>query len=125
MRKLRKGEKVIIVCNDKRNSFNPTVATIKTSGKKWVTVEELPWYFNVESQVDDHIYGGCKDGSYQIFELYDFCSIEQYEYGMKIKAQKENIKNIIKNILDRNLSKIPYEVLSDVSKTLNSVIKNE
>ena len=78
MRKLKKGDKVIITCSDSRNNFNPTDATVVTSGRKWVTVKldgsdyVFPYFFDAtDYEFRSSLYGGNKDGSYQIFVLHD------------------------------------------------------
>lgn len=36
---LDKGQRVVITCDDTRERFEPTVATVATCGRKWVTVK--------------------------------------------------------------------------------------
>lgn len=125
MRKLKKGDKVVITCEDSRNNFAPTVASVETSGKRWVTVRlegtncTFPWYFDVQNPYQDSLCGGSKDGSYQIYRLYDFSSIEDYEYGMKMRMLKKSVQDEILKLISSNLYQIPYEVLCEIKEKLN------
>ena len=78
MKKLKKGDKVIITCSDTREKSYPKNATVVTSGRKWITVKfdgsdyVFPYFFDATGyEFRSCLYGGNKDGSYTIFELYD------------------------------------------------------
>lgn len=129
MRKLKKGDKVVITCNNKRENFNPSIATVITSGSKWVTVQlegincPMGYYFNVQDVRDDVMHGGEKDGSYQIYELHDYPSIEDYEYAKKLNQQKDELSGDICNLTHTYRHQLPIEVLYRIQRILNEHIE--
>lgn len=124
MRKLKKGDKVVIMCSDSRVKFNPTVATVVTSGKKWVTVQlkginyPMGIYFDVQNAEDDVMFGGEKDGSYQIYKLYDYPSIEEYEYVSKLNKKKDEVSGEICRLTHTYRHQLSIEVLDGIKHIL-------
>lgn len=124
MRKLKKGDKVVITCSDRRINFNPTVATVVTSGSKWVTVQlkgsnyPMPYYFDVQDAKDDVMYGGEKDGSYRIYELHDYPSIEDYEYVSNLNKKKDEVSGEICRLTHTYRHQLSIEVLDGIKHIL-------
>lgn len=86
--KLKNGQNVVITCSSERENFESKVATVVTCGRKWVTVKldganyDFPYYFNNEDDSRGFLEGGCKDGSYQVYRLWNYPSVEEYNYQM-------------------------------------------
>lgn len=124
MRKLKKGDKVVITCNDKRKNFNPRIATVITSGSKWVTVQlegsnyPMGYYFDVQNANDYVMYGGEKDGSYQIYALHDYTSVEHYEHANNLNNKKDELSGDICNLIHTYRHQLSIEVLNGIKRIL-------
>lgn len=126
MRKLKKGDKVVITCCDNRLNFNPSIATVITSGSKWVTVQlegssyPMEYYFDVQncSPMQEYMQGGEKDGSYQIYELYDYPSIEEYEYASNLNKKKDKVSGDICYLIHTYWHQLSIEVLDGIKRIL-------
>lgn len=125
MKKLQKGQRVVITCTSPREMNEPKVAFVETSGKKWVTVRfentgTFPYYFDVANSRPeaDYLSGGCKDGSFQIFRLYDVPSIEEYNYQLELKNKKSDVFRNIVDYIQKNINDISIEKLLYIKSTI-------
>lgn len=128
--KLDKGQRVVITCNDTRKSFEPTVATVVTCGRKWVTVKlngiDFPYYFKNEyiNEENGNLEGGCKDGSYQIYRLWNYHSVEEYNYQMEMRKKKFDLVTEINTKLELNKYDLPIDYLLNLKEELENYFNN-
>lgn len=121
MKNLKKGDAVIITCDDSRNNFKPTEAVVKSAGSKWITVDIrssdgslVPFRYVFDRamvSVDDtFLRGGCKDGSYNIWKLWPVESVDEYNTICEQRRTNCVIIQDIIDILSRNINTLSISV---------------
>lgn len=124
--KLSKGQKVVITCSEVRENFEPKMATVVTCGRKWVTVQidghnhVFPYYFNNEDDSRGFLFGGCKNGSFKVYRLWNYPSVEEYNYQMELRKKKFNLVNELKTILELNKYDLPIDYLINLKEELKN-----
>ena len=98
---LKKGDTVVIDYTDKRVCDKPTLTTIATCGKKYITVDKIcnNIVFFREKEYNGMLTGGNKDGSYCVFRLAPCQSLEEYEEWKKVKAEESAMRKELEYLI--------------------------